>query len=120
MKYRLHAQSSIFSAELYSCMAALQIAERDVRIKNFTEPSYFKSSLHAIEKPKMDHPIMSAIQSWIIQLSARRKVIHFPWCPSHVLISGNEKADKKLKRFPLTRLQTAVMKQFLIKTKQIS
>ena len=92
MKYRLHPLSSIFSAELYACMVALQIAERCSHNRSFTVIADSKTSLHSIENPKVEHLRISAIQSWLIQFSARR----FCWCPNLVLIGGNEKANKEV------------------------
>ena len=97
MKQKLHPQTSIFSAELYAIIAALEIIEGNRHGRYFAIISDSRSSLHAIEKPKVDHPLISAIQSWLIRLSSRQKNVYFCWTPSHVSISGNENADKEAK-----------------------
>ena len=98
IRYKLNPNSSIYTAELYAIVAAIQIINNHLQNhRTFTIVSDSRSALQAIETPSADHPIISEIQSSIIELNARRKTVHFCWAPSHVGISGNERADAEAK-----------------------
>ena len=43
----------------------------------------------------MTHPIVFFIQSWMIRLASRRKIIELCWVPSHMNIRGNKHADRE-------------------------
>ena len=75
----------------------ISIIVSDNHNRNFTVIADSRSALHAIETPKTTHSIISFIQSWIIRLASRRKIIQFCWVPSHMNISGNEHADREAK-----------------------
>ena len=36
--------------------------------------------------------------NWLIRLAARQKTVRFCWVPSHINITGNEKADSEARR----------------------
>ena len=50
-----------------------------------------------METPTVTHPIISTIQSKIIQMEERRKNIRLCWVSSHCNVSGNERADREAK-----------------------
>ena len=62
IKYKLSRNATIFTAELYAISAALSIIKNNNNRK-FTILSDSKSALHFIEKPTIDHPLTSAIQT---------------------------------------------------------
>ena len=77
--------------------AALNIAENGKQNRNYTIITDSRSSLHAIETPTVTRPIISTMQSKIIQIKDSRKNIHLCWVPSHCNVSGNERADREAK-----------------------
>ena len=77
IKYKLHESSTIFTAELYAIIAAISIILSENHNRNFTVVADSRSALRAIETPKTTHTIISFIQSWIIRLASRRKIIQF-------------------------------------------
>ena len=104
MKQKLHLQTGIFSAELYAIIAALEIIEGNRYCRNFTIISDSRSSLHAIEKPKVDHPIISAIQSWLIRLSSRQKNFFSAGIQATCQLEETKMETKKLRRLVLTKI----------------
>ena len=69
-------------------------------VNNNTNIIYFfltLSSLNSIGNKKLDHPITLQILSKYHYLFTHSYNIIFCWLPSHVGITGNEKADKAAK-----------------------
>ena len=94
---RLNPKCSIFTAELYAIKAAINLIDTDNQSRHHTIISDSRSVLQIIENPTVSHPIVSAIQSQIIQCQERGKHISLCWLPSRVDVSGNERADKEAK-----------------------
>ena len=102
IKYKLNPNATIFTAELYAVSAALSIIENNNNRK-FTIISDSKSALLAVEKPTIDHPLTSAIQTWLLRLAGGRNIVNFCWVSSNINISGNEYADKQAKNAAANR-----------------
>ena len=93
---RLPNEASIFTAELVAIREALKICSEREEC-SFTVCSDSRSSLAAIEHRNSTHPIVSQIQSHIIQLRTRQKQFKLCWVPRHVGLSGNEQDDSATK-----------------------
>ena len=92
---RLPDKASIFTAE----MEALASALRYIKVSEFNKFVIFcdfKSALQALLS-KWDHPSVLFILKFLIELHAKRKIVVFCWLPSHMGVSGNEKADAAAK-----------------------
>ena len=92
LSVKLHDDASIYTAELYAILEALDVLEEQ-QGNNFT---VFCDSLSAIQGLNLigsTHPIVLKIQSQIIKLNRLGTTVTFCWVPSHVDIQGNEAAD---------------------------
>ena len=92
VQIRIATSASIYAAELYAIHDALEIISNS---RNFAIISDSISALQAIEQYNSDHPIVSSIQDWLIRVGSRKKRVKLCWSPSHINITGNEKADKE-------------------------
>ena len=93
IKMKLMAESSIFTAELYGLLCALKITE-SIHQEEFILLCDSRSALSVLLHYDSTHPLISRIVRYVIKLQRMNKKIQFCWCPSHVDIPGNEKADK--------------------------
>lgn len=91
---KLMTETSIFSAELYGLICALQIAKKtqNTRITIFCDS---QSAIKVIEHYDTNHPIIAKIITKLLDLQQKGKKITVCWCPSHIGIAGNERADRE-------------------------
>ena len=92
---RLPDKASIFTAE----MEALTSALRYIKVLDSSKFVIFcdsKSALQALLS-KWDHPSVLCILKFLIDLHTTHKTVVFCWLPSHMGITGNEKADAAAK-----------------------
>ena len=54
-----------------------------------------RNALYAIEIYNSDHPIVSEIRDWLIQLQSRHHSIQLCWVSSHIDSASNERADQE-------------------------
>ena len=94
---RLPDGCSIFTAELQAILLAL-LAVKESRKKKFIICSDSKSALQALNKMKVNIPLVSKSLKLLQELRARQVDITFVWVPSHVGIGGNEAADREAKK----------------------
>jgi len=93
---RLPNSISIYTAELYAILLALNELSKQQH-KHYLLFSDSLSSLNSIDNKKIDHPITLQILLKYHNLFTHSYNIIFCWLPSHVGITGNEKADKAAK-----------------------
>ena len=86
----LPSQATIFTAELLAILKAIDLGSlsHSNRVVVVTDS---RSSIEALETLYSRHPIVRMIQG---RLLASNKTFTFCWCPSHVGVAGNEKADR--------------------------
>jgi len=94
--YKLHDYASIFTAELFAILKALQYI-KCLRPKKFLILTDSFSSVQTINQLDSRNPIVTLIQHEITKLKHMDKDIIIFWIPGHVGITGNEKADKLAK-----------------------
>jgi kelch-like protein 2/3 len=96
--------TSIYSAESHAVLLALEFIE--VYDSNrFVIFSDSLSCLQAIQNRKWSSPLICSILEKCHILATTGKEIHFCWIPSHVGITGNERADAEAKaalQFPVS------------------
>ena len=97
ISHKFSDHSSIFTAELISIVDALNIVH-NCHHRNFVIFCDSKSVLPAINHYNYNHPIVLEIMNWLIRLAARQKTVRFCWVPSHINITGNQKADSEARR----------------------
>ena len=88
---RLPDKTSIFTAEMEALVSAL----RYIKVSESNKFVIFcdsKSALQALLS-KWVHPSVLFILKFLIDFHAKHKTVVFCWLPSHMGISGNEKAD---------------------------
>ena len=95
-KRRIPNEASIFSAELYAILYALQ------QIYIMNQSSYViisdsQSALMALETYFSPHPLVIEIQEWLCMIYALNKTVKFCWVPSHIGVPSNELADREAK-----------------------
>ena len=89
--------ASIFTAE--SCAIFLALSRISFHTSdNFVIYSDSRSALQALGCLYTRNPLVLKIQRFLCDLHAHRKSVSFCWIPSHVGLSGNEKADFLAKR----------------------
>ena len=92
----LPEESSIHTAE----MTAIKIALREVlkkKEKSWVIYTDSQSSMQAIESNKENHPIQNQIYDLLADLKEQKKQITLCKVPAHMVIKGNEEADKAAK-----------------------
>ena len=93
----LPASASIFTAELYAILAAIEkIALMD--IGNFTVFCDSKSVLQALGAYNSNNPLVIKILQWIYLIQRKGTLVKFCWVPAHVGVQGNEEADRIAKQ----------------------
>ena len=93
----LPVATSIFTAEFYGILAALEKVAL-IDHGNFTIFSDSKSVLQALNIFNPTNPLALKIQQWVYFLECRGTSVKFCWVPAHVKVSGNEEADKLAKQ----------------------
>ena len=85
----LPSVASVFTAELMAILEAVNLGCLS-QSNNIVIVTDSRSSIQALEVLYSKHPIVQMIQS---RLQECDRTFTFCWCPSHVGISGNERAD---------------------------
>jgi kelch-like protein 2/3 len=93
---RLPDNSSIFSAEAHAILLALEFIDRH-NPGRFVVFSDSLSCLQAICNAKWSSPLICDILQQCHLLSLSGREVHFCWTPSHVGVTGNERADAEAK-----------------------
>jgi len=104
---RLPDAASIFRAELYALLLAIDVIRRS-KEKNFVIFSDSMSSLQSINGFNLDSDLVQKFLKDYTVLAKNGKNIILCWIPSHVGILGNEKADAAAKSalsLPVTRMK---------------
>jgi ribonuclease HI len=108
---RLPDGCSIFTAELHAILLAL-LAVKESSRKKFIICSDSKSALQALNRMKVDIPLVSKCLKLLWGLRTGATDITFVWVPSHVGIWGNEAADREAKK----ALNKVITKTFICYT----
>ena len=77
-------------------MSALRYVKITTKNNKFVVFGYSKSALQALLS-KWDHPTVQTIMRFLVFLHTVHKTVIFCWLPSHMGISGNERADSAAK-----------------------
>ena len=85
-------QSSIFTAECHAILTALKEIVSHPQ-KDFTILSDSKSVLQALGHFNSFNPLIIEILEWLQLSQSCGQSVSFCWCPAHVGVGGNEKAD---------------------------
>ena len=93
---RLPDKASIFTAELEAIVSALRYIKITTKNNKFVVFGDSKSVLQALLS-KWDHPTVQTIMRFLVFLHTVHKTVIFCWLPSHMGISGNERADSAAK-----------------------
>jgi len=93
LKMRLPRQMSVFTAELIAILTVLKFIEHVHDENNFIICSDSLSGIMAIHSRDTKHPFILEILKSITLLSTNLKSVVLIWCPAHVGIPGNERAD---------------------------
>ena len=93
---RLPDKASIFTAELEAIVSALHYIKITTKNNKFVVFGDSKSALQALLS-KWDHPTVQTIMRFLVFLHTVHKTVIFCWLPSHMGISGNERADSAAK-----------------------
>lgn len=92
-KCRLLEESSIYTAELYGVLCALDLVA-GIQRSRFLIQCDSRSVLQSIRHFNSTHPLVIKVLVQLYQLKTQQKSVQFCWCPSHVGILGNEAADR--------------------------
>ena len=90
---KLMKESSIFTAELTGILLGLNMALTSVGA-NFVIFSDSKSAVQVTQHYDSTHPLVNKIISKLLKIRERSKNVTFCWCPGHVGVPGNERADR--------------------------
>nr|CAI5856154.1 unnamed protein product [Callosobruchus analis] len=93
--WTLPSHASIYIAELYAILQALNFAKEDDH-REFLVCSHSLSSIQALTSVFNTDPLIVSILMALRHLDHMEKKITFVWTPSHVKITGNEAADLAL------------------------
>ena len=95
--FTLPSHATVYSSELVAISKTLSYIEVcDSRFNVIFSDSL--SSLVALKDIFSPHPIVQDILKRLTSLHNDNKTVHLCWIPSHVGISGNERADKAARR----------------------
>ena len=92
-KMKLMTESSIFTAEMCGILNGLKIVNR-MHSGTFVIFCDSRSALQVVDHYESTHPLIRKIVVWLIKLQRKGKQIKLCWCPAHVGIPGNERADE--------------------------
>lgn len=92
LKMRLPAPMSVYSSELIAILSILNYIQDACDDEHFIICSDSLSGLMALHSMDIRHPYVYEILKLLTNLSNSKSVV-FIWCPSHVGIPGNERAD---------------------------
>ena len=99
----LSKESTVFEAEIKAIESALEwvlrkTSESDENQSKFLICSDSKSALQSLKNfPNKQNDEVHKCYSSILKIVGKGIVIQFLWCPAHVGVAGNEKADKYAK-----------------------
>ena len=88
---KIRNEASIFTAELYAILLAVQKLKNLANNNEVTIITDSKSSIQAIENTYSKNPMVNLIKERIYEAKKRFQLC---WVPSHVGVTGNELADK--------------------------
>lgn len=98
VKYHLPNHASIYTAEAYSVIKALEYIDEQDQDRKFVICIDCLSLIQSMRNQNAANPIITLIQEKLHQLIKEKgKDIIIMWVPSHMKITGNEKADKAAK-----------------------
>ena len=97
LKMRLPDYMSVFTAELIAILSILKCIESIPDEDNFIICSDSLSGIMAIHSRNTKHPYVLEILKLYTTLTQQLKSIVLLWCPAHVGIPGNERADSLAK-----------------------
>lgn len=95
-KMRLPNHASIHTAELQAILLTVNMIRNSTNTK-FLICSDSSSAIQSLTNHKVTNPLANSILNEFSSLNATGKEIVLMWIPSHVGISGNERADQKAK-----------------------
>ena len=93
--HKLLPESSIFTAELFAILIALEHIVRPSHERKFAIFSDSRAALQAIRSLDTNHPILNRILLELINTRRTNKEVQLCWVPGHVDVPGNDKADEK-------------------------
>ena len=97
LKMRLPCQMSVFTAELVAILSVLKFIESIEDEDQFVVCSDSLSGIMAIHGMDIKHPYILQILTLATNIFNQGKSVVLMWCPSHVGIPGNERADSLAK-----------------------
>eukprot|EP00916_Digyalum_oweni_P017689 GHVL01029063.1.p1 GENE.GHVL01029063.1~~GHVL01029063.1.p1 ORF type:complete len:324 (-),score=28.79 GHVL01029063.1:487-1458(-) len=99
-KFKLCNRNSIFSAELLAiCMSLVHLNLKNTPPQKIAIFSDSKAAIEALRSNKRSkrHDLVIAIKELANKIIKKGSEINLVWCPAHVNVPGNEKADKAAK-----------------------
>ncbi|XP_076037736.1 uncharacterized protein LOC143023118 [Oratosquilla oratoria] len=98
LKRKLPDFSSVFTAEVLAVSNALKFVFNSVPCGRNVVFTDSMSVLSSVNNLLPHHFLVQEIQEWLILINNRKKIkVNFCWVPSHVGVTGNEKADAAAK-----------------------
>lgn len=85
-QYHLQNNTSIFSAELFAILRAVETTPKNIN-------TIFSDSLSALQELKNQYSNNTLVQKIQDKILESKKTFNFIWIPSHIGIKGNEHAD---------------------------
>ena len=95
-KLKLRSESSIFTAELCGIICALNMV-KTLNRREFVILCDSRSAIQISDHYESTHPLIHKIVVLFLKLNSMGKIVKLCWCPAHVGIVGNERADKMAK-----------------------